>query len=216
MFQIIFQIIKEWITPGVSIFTAIMSIVIINSNKKLAREQGEINKKIYASNKLFDKIFNAFEKISRSLFNNYNDAVKLFPMVDEILCKMNLEDRKAKMIEYYIEAENHYNELVVAIEENRFLLLGEQEELLRNLEDFEKRMLILVKNYECKVYYFKKTSKDYNEFFTTENESDCVKRASGMYEIYKKLCAEMRQYFEEYRGFKGKTDKNQKQLNKAG
>lgn len=211
-----FQIIKELITPCVSILTAVMSIVIIISNKKLARVQGEINKKIYASNKLFDKIFNAFERISRCLFYNYNDAVKLFPGIDEILCKMSLEDRKAKMIEYFNEAKNHYNELVVAIEENRFLLLGEQEELLRNLEDFEKRMLILLKNYESKVNYFINTSKDYNEFFTPENESVFVKKASELREIYKKLCAEMRQYFEEYRGFKGKTNKNQKQLNKAG
>ena len=150
------------------------------------------------------------------MFYNYNDAVKLFPMVDEILCKMSLEDRKAKMIEYYYEAENHYNELVVAIEENRFLFLGEQEELLSNLEDFEKRMLILLKNYESKVYYLKKTLKIFNEFFTPESESDCVKRALELREIYKKLCSEMKQYFEEYREFKVKTDKNQKQLNKAG
>ncbi len=177
---------------SISILIAIGSLIwnIINEakNRKLQKHitnlTGKIEKSNYVSKVVFDTIFLQFQKISQSLFENYNNAVvRLFPALEQTICMIpDKEGKIKKMLELYIKSQNDLNELISITQVNRFMLT---ETMIKKLESFENVMKQIIDGYENKMRDVRNGS--LYEYASLESERELVKKADESMQIFKDI-----------------------------
>ena len=132
---------EKWIqgiTAGIAGLTfvwGIISIFIIHrQNKSLAILQGKAEKGIYVSKTVFDRVFLEFQKISKSLFENYNNACNMASIINEAECFDSKHSYIEKILEYREESKQAINAFVELICVNQFII---PDNLLSDLQKFE-------------------------------------------------------------------------------
>ena len=175
---------------SVSILVAVGSLIwsVINSvkNRKLQKEiasmNGKIEKSNYVSKVVFDTIFLQFQKISKSLFENYNNAaVRLFPILEQTICMIpNKEGKIKKMLEFHSKSQNDLNELISITQVNRFMLT---EAMVNKLETFENLMKQIIDGYENKMRDV--SSGSLYGYVSREDEREFIKKSDETMKIFK-------------------------------
>ncbi|MBO5090867.1 MAG: hypothetical protein J6K52_00580 [Clostridia bacterium] len=186
---------------SVSILVAVGSLIwnIINSikNRKLQKEiasmNGKIEKSNYVSKVVFDTIFLQFQKISKSLFENYNNAaVRLFPILEQTICMIpDKEGKIKKMLEFHGKSQNDLNELISITQVNRFMLT---EAMVNKLETFENLMKQIIDGYENKMRDVSTGS--LYEYVSREDERELTEKANETMKIFKDVEALFEDYIE--------------------
>lgn len=135
---------------GVSTAWAVLKTIIDAVNdRKLAVVRKCLDKNAYVSNVIFDKIFAEFQKISECLFNNVSDATtKLFPRVEQVLCRLPYDKKIEQMRKYENEAIYNANELIKLTQINCFIL---PENILKQLEEAEDTIRELIVVFQDKI-----------------------------------------------------------------
>lgn len=172
----------------IAIGSLIWSIISETKNRKLKKDVANLNGKIeksnYVSKVVFDTIFLQFQKISKSLFENYNNAaVRLFPILEQTICMIpDKEGKIKKMLEFYEKSQNDLNELISITQVNRFILT---ETMVNKLESFENLMKEIICGYENKMLDIRNGS--FNEYVTQEDEREFIKKSDESMQIFKDI-----------------------------
>lgn len=113
-----------------------------DTQKVIASLKGKIEKSNYVSKIVFDNIFNTFQNISKSMFDNYNHSMgKLFPFIDEELCFISDKEKKLEFLNNAKEkSKNLINEFVNLIHVNHFIIPENIFELLIKFENETKEL----------------------------------------------------------------------------
>lgn len=155
-----------------------------NLEKRIAVLQGKIEKGNYVSRVVFDQVFLQFQKLSVSLFENYNNVrVKLFPLIEQVICFIaNTQKKIDEMKKYYKESTEGFNRLVKLIHTNRFIFT---EEMIQLLERFEGTMKGLLYSYQEKISDVEKPI--WEKLITVEEQQKLKKKAEDTYTLYNSI-----------------------------
>ena len=159
--------------------------------KRRGEHHSKIEKSNHVSKVVFDKIFLQFQNILDCLFENYNNAaVRLFPVVEQVICFLPNNQKKIdKMQNYYEQSETEFNDLVRLIQTNRFILDSDMIELLQRFEKIMKELLIW---YKDKIRDIGATIKN----ITGEKELELVKKAESTLALYDQISDCFKKYID--------------------
>ena len=177
-------IISTLLAVGSFVWGIINGVKNQQQQKQIAKLTGKIEKSNYVSKVVFDSIFLQLQKISKSLFENYNNAVvRLFPVLEATICMIPDKDGKLKkMYEFYCKSQEDLNELIHLTQVNRFILT---EEMIKKLESFEDVLKELIDGYENKISDVRHgTSYGY---VTRERERELIEKANESMQIFKEI-----------------------------
>lgn len=133
--------------------------------------QVKLNRGTYVSKVVFNQIFKLFQDISICLFDNYNNAMtKLFPILN-LSIPLSRSDKVNEMLEYHQQAIEDLNKLITLTQTNRFILINEIIDLLKN---FEEEMRYLISQYESKI---QDAQNDSAKFIDLKDLSDLSSKA---------------------------------------
>lgn len=172
--EIASMIISLAVAVGALIWGIISDTKNRNLEKRIAVLQGKIEKGNYVSRVVFDQVFLQFQKLSFSLFENYNNAAaRLFPIIERVICLIsNTQEKIDKMKEYWEKSKEDLNGLIQLIQTNRFILTSEMMQLL---ERFEGTMKGLINSYENKIIDL--INEDSEKLITAIDEQKLQKKA---------------------------------------
>lgn len=155
-----------------------------NLGKRIAVLQGKIEKGNYVSRVVFDQVFLQFQKLSVSLFENYNNAAaRLFPIIERVICSQaSTQEKIDKMKEYWEKSKEDLNSLIRLIQTNRFILTSE---MIQLLEQFEGTMKGLINSYEEKIIDL--INEDSEKLITAIDEQKLQKKAVETQTLYNSI-----------------------------
>lgn len=176
------SIILAIISSIIAVATLIWNIINENKKNKLKKEieilRGKINRGDYVSNAVFDKLFFTIGEITKSLFINYNNvAIKMFPRIT-----YSSQSNYMEMVKIKNKAELDLNNLIELIHINRFIF---NEDIIIELENFEKKMKYFFKFYENKIN--DECVGDSKKILSQEKLNLLCDEASEVIEVYKKI-----------------------------
>ena len=177
-------IISTLLAVGSFVWGIINSVKNQQQQKQITKLTGKIEKSNYVSKVVFDRIFLQFQEISKSLFENYNNAVaRLFPVLEATICMIPDKDGKLKkMCEFYCKSREDLNELIHLTQVNRFILT---EKMIKKLESFEDVMKELIDGYENKISDVRHGA-PYG-YLTRERERELIEKANESLQIFKEI-----------------------------
>lgn len=155
-----------------------------NLGKRIAVLQGKIEKGNYVSRVVFDQVFLQFQKLSVSLFENYNNAAaRLFPIIERVICLIsNTQEKIDEMTKYWNKSKEDLNSLIRLIQTNRFILTSE---MIQLLERFEGAMKEVINSYEEKIIDL--INEDSEKLITAIDEQKLQKKAVGTQTLYNSI-----------------------------
>ena len=191
-FEKIVQIVTAIVAFLTFIWGVVSAIITHKQSKKIAILQSQLEKGTYVSNAVFDKLFLEFQKLSECLFDNCNNvSVKLFPTLEQVLCRLPHDEKVEKMREYYNESIADFNDLVRLIHINKLLL---PKTIFDDLIFFERTTRELVFGYKDKLRDAMLGRTFDNGAFTRENERESSKKADELSKTFDKIEEKMLVY----------------------
>lgn len=182
--EIASMIISLAVAVGALIWGIISDTKNRNLEKRIAVLQGKIEKGNYVSRVVFDQVFLQFQKLSVSLFENYNNAAaRLFPIIERVICSQaSTQEKIDKMKEYWEKSKEDLNSLIRLIQTNRFILTSE---MIQLLEQFEGTMKGLINSYEEKIIDVE--SPIWEKLITVKDEQKLQKKAVETQTLYNSI-----------------------------
>ena len=191
-FEKIVQIVTAIVAFLTFIWGVVSAIITHKQSKKIAILQSQLEKGTYVSNAVFDKLFLEFQKLSECLFDNCNNvSVKLFPTLEQVLCRLPHDEKVEKMREYYNESIADFNDLVRLIHINKLLL---PKTIFDDLIFFERTTRELVVGYEDKLRDVASGRTFDNGAFTIKDEREALKKTDELSKTFDKIEEEMLAY----------------------
>lgn len=163
--------------------TIITSILGYFFNKKFSKYNKTLDNSTYVSKIVFNKIFEVFQQVSKSMFDTYNIAIgQMFPLIEKYHPDKNREETINYMIKILKDAETNFNNFINLIYINKFII---PENIFVKLNNFEKNAKQLICSYEFKI---QDNSKDYiSKFITPDKNNELITLASHTQTLYNEL-----------------------------